>query len=292
MSLKAVFFFQNGLNALVVILESMKVILSRKGFDSKYGGGPSPILPDGSGTMVSLPIPVKNDKFKYSDLNCPGGFKNIGELISELGLHPDHGTCHLDPDIRPLTTRRHRDWLPAFGQCSSALGHLCKSGIGIGDLFLFFGWFKMTELTSYGIRFTRDPFSDWHVIYGYLQVGSIHDVSSGAPIPEWLKYHPHVSAQVSGSNTVFVASPRLSFAPELPGGGTFDYSDKLRLTKPGMSRSRWSLPKSVFRNSKISYHSENSWKPEGYFQSAKIGQEFVVEGSSQVSCWVKSLFER
>ena len=25
----------------------MKVILSRKGFDSEYGGGPSPILPDG-----------------------------------------------------------------------------------------------------------------------------------------------------------------------------------------------------------------------------------------------------
>ena len=33
----------------------MKIILSRKGFDSSYGGYPSPILPDGS--LVSLPIP-------------------------------------------------------------------------------------------------------------------------------------------------------------------------------------------------------------------------------------------
>ena len=33
----------------------MKVIISRKGFDSGYGGMPSPILPDG--TMISMPIP-------------------------------------------------------------------------------------------------------------------------------------------------------------------------------------------------------------------------------------------
>ena len=45
----------------------MKVILSRKGFDSQYGGMPSPILPDG--TMLSLPIPSKDDNIKYSDLN-------------------------------------------------------------------------------------------------------------------------------------------------------------------------------------------------------------------------------
>ncbi len=42
----------------------MKVILSRKGFDSSYGGCPSPILPDG--TLLSLPIP----EMKFSkDLN-------------------------------------------------------------------------------------------------------------------------------------------------------------------------------------------------------------------------------
>lgn len=35
----------------------MKFILSRKGFDSGYGGCASPILPDG--TMLSIPIPVE-----------------------------------------------------------------------------------------------------------------------------------------------------------------------------------------------------------------------------------------
>ena len=41
----------------------MKIILSRKGFDSGYGGCPNPILPDG--TLLSLPIPSRNEKVKY-----------------------------------------------------------------------------------------------------------------------------------------------------------------------------------------------------------------------------------
>ena len=43
----------------------MKIILSRKGFDSKFGGMASPILPDG--TLLSLPIP-SNDDVKFSEL--------------------------------------------------------------------------------------------------------------------------------------------------------------------------------------------------------------------------------
>jgi hypothetical protein len=44
----------------------MKVILSRKGFDSEYGGYPSPILPDGR--MIFLPIPLPDDSACYSSL--------------------------------------------------------------------------------------------------------------------------------------------------------------------------------------------------------------------------------
>ena len=43
----------------------MKVILSRKGFDSSNGGIVSPIFEDGS--MISVPIPSK-DKDQFSDL--------------------------------------------------------------------------------------------------------------------------------------------------------------------------------------------------------------------------------
>lgn len=43
----------------------MKIILSRKGFDSENGGYPSPIMPDGR--LISLPIPSWDDNC-YSDL--------------------------------------------------------------------------------------------------------------------------------------------------------------------------------------------------------------------------------
>jgi len=48
----------------------VKIILSRKGFDSAAGGVPSPILPDGS--LVSLPIPDKASKIAYQDIAAHG----------------------------------------------------------------------------------------------------------------------------------------------------------------------------------------------------------------------------
>lgn len=41
----------------------MRIILSRKGFDSEYGGCASPILPDGK--MISMPIPSESGNCKY-----------------------------------------------------------------------------------------------------------------------------------------------------------------------------------------------------------------------------------
>jgi hypothetical protein len=60
----------------------MKIILSRKGFDSSYGGYPSPILPDGK--MVSLPIPLKDD-LTYSDLEVKAGWTYY-DLMKQLKL--------------------------------------------------------------------------------------------------------------------------------------------------------------------------------------------------------------
>ena len=48
----------------------VKIILSRKGFDSSNGSIPSPILPDG--TLLSLPIPAKFDSISFDDLNYNG----------------------------------------------------------------------------------------------------------------------------------------------------------------------------------------------------------------------------
>ena len=115
----------------------MKVILSRKGFDNQYGGQPSPILPDG--TLLSFPIPEKNEKIKFSEIFYDG--KSYLDIIKELNKSTqikDNYVCHLDPDIRFIKERNIKNWRPLFGQASSALGHLDKQGVGIEDVFLFF----------------------------------------------------------------------------------------------------------------------------------------------------------
>lgn len=59
----------------------MKVILSRKGFDSANGGIPSPILPDG--TLLSLPIPSELDReIKFSDIYY--GEKSYYDIIKRV----------------------------------------------------------------------------------------------------------------------------------------------------------------------------------------------------------------
>jgi hypothetical protein len=60
----------------------MKIILSRKGFDSTSGGVPSPIFEDG--TMISLPIPYKTG-VPYGDIatGLPQ-FDRMGRLVEEL----------------------------------------------------------------------------------------------------------------------------------------------------------------------------------------------------------------
>ena len=80
----------------------MKVILSRKGFDSANGGIASPIFEDG--TMLSFPIPSKDhdkDKIAYEELTCNKILLN--ELLENLGYKGDK-YCHLDPDLD--STRR------------------------------------------------------------------------------------------------------------------------------------------------------------------------------------------
>lgn len=57
----------------------------------------------------------------------------------------------------------------------------------------------------------------------------------------------------------------------------------------GLSRSKWDLP-DCFRKAEISYHGNDSWK-EGYFQSAAIGQEFVVKNNDGIEEWAKSIIK-
>jgi hypothetical protein len=58
----------------------MKLILSRKAFDSAAGGVASPILDDGA--MIPLPIPDKKSPIRYRDIEIAG--ENLGTVTADL----------------------------------------------------------------------------------------------------------------------------------------------------------------------------------------------------------------
>lgn len=258
----------------------MKIILSRKGFDSGSGGIPSPILPDG--TLLSMPIP-SDDLVSYEDLNY--GHKTYSSIIRELSKSFDDANCHLDPDIREMCTARDEQWTAAFGQSDAALTHLNNNGIAVGDIFLFFGWFKQTEYGSDGkLKFVRNA-PDLHIIYGYLQIGEILDNYDKIKEVYW---HPHAGKKYENDklNTIYLPSKNI-LDLNLKGYGIFNYSDELVLTKAGHPRSHWDLPECLL-SKKISYHKESNFKGN-YFQSAMRGQEFVVDVDDDILKWVKNI---
>ena len=143
----------------------MKVVFSRKGFDSASGGIPNPILPDG--TLLSLPIPSPGDNIQYEELFWKGmSYYDIIRSLSPRTRILPTTPCHLDPDLRKEVLSRER-WIPAFGQIGSSLMHLYNQGVDVGDLFLFFGWYRQTELHNGQLRFVPNA-PDLHIIYGYL----------------------------------------------------------------------------------------------------------------------------
>jgi hypothetical protein len=118
----------------------MKIILSRKGFDSASGGCPNPIFPDGS--MLALPIPDRDATVRYQDLVWRG--RKLGELVPKMagGKPRAHYGAHLDPDLDQAMRPRAPDWRPVFGQVGPAQGHLRNDGVAVGDVFVFFGLFR------------------------------------------------------------------------------------------------------------------------------------------------------
>lgn len=264
----------------------MKLILSRKGFDSSSGGCPSPIFPDG--TLYSLPIPHCQSEITYGDLRH--GDTNIGEVVADL-TRDRFGTdapAHLDPDINHAAYPRQQGWRPLFGQSGAAQGHLKKQGIQSGDLFLFFGLFRKVEKTSGGWCFVKDA-PQQHILWGWLQIGEIHKVDE---IPKdelpWAQYHPHrhPTREKDPNNTLYVASEALNFGDGaiVPGAGCFlKFHERLVLTNPeGSGVTDWRLPRCFYPDggkTPLSYYGKCHWTPDdkyAYVQRTGPGQEFVL----------------
>jgi len=282
----------------------MKLILSRKGFDSGSGGCPSPVFPDG--IMFSLPIPDKNSGIRYSSLTCGG--MNLGQLIVDLtGNEKRHGHfVHLDPDLDRDALPREAGWRPLLGQAGAAQGHLDKQKVGVGDLFLFFGLYQPVAKVGGKWRFDKKARRE-HVLWGWLQIGDIHRVRHLREGElDWVEYHPHLQHRDRSNNTLYLAADKLRINGrklDTSGAGIFPhYHERLVLTapKPNRNASDWRLPSSFFPTSgkaPLTYFPKpEQWRRSEDGEHCLVGrrgpgQEFVldIDHYPGVTGWLENL---
>ena len=281
--------------------------LSKKGFDNSNGGGPSPILRDGR--MVSLPIPeprardgvvaatfssIFHDGAGYYDLMTRLGYSR---LKRPLGKRSEYiplliGTAtHLDPDLVREARARHPEWRGMFGQVDGPQTHLANQGVGVGSLFLFWGWFER-ETT---LAFHRSE--GFSAIYGYLEVDKVFYVGRDV-IPPSGPYHPHFDPLYPRQrNCVYLARRTLSWNPKKPGWGVFNYDPRLRLSIEGRGRSEWSLPGCFHPDEacELSYNTDRElWGDPGNLTTLRIparGQEFVCRLATDIEAWARKLID-
>ena len=133
-------------------------------------------------------------QLKYEDVNIPVHIKDYFvknnvqiETYGDLSLHllcnypilykkkwysidvPLY--CLEDPDLIEDVLQRENseNWRPTLGQNEAAQGHLNNKGVGSGDLFLFFGWFRHIIINNDKLCYNSSE-PDKHLIFGYLQI--------------------------------------------------------------------------------------------------------------------------
>ena len=265
----------------------MKLILSRKGFDSSAGGAPSPIFPDGR--MVSLPIPDKHSMVTYEEISYEG--RSLGKLVTDLTKNRirAHYRAHIDPDLTADNLPRSPGWRPIFGQTGQAQCHLRNNKVGQGDLFLFFGLFRQVEMVNGAYKWVRNA-RPRHVIWGWLQVAEVLKFGEDWPHEyKWAKYHPHFNRESDPNNVVYIGRRYLQIPGQtgrVPGAGTFmQFACTRQLTAAHATKpSEWDLPGWFYpidSRKSLTYHSDlKRWRKRGdrtTLESVARGQEFVLD---------------
>ncbi len=269
---------------------ALKVVFSRKGFDSSAGGCPSPII---DGRPVSLPIPMsKPSPTRYSDMAGP-----VAELVRDL-TRDRLGVaswCHLDPDIAMESLPRAHGWRGALGQASSSQSHLERQGLAPGDLFVFWGLFQEAEFRGARWRFVGRA---EHRIWGWLQAGEIIDLGLDGSFAleerPWLHAHPHLRPYSTRKNTLYVASDDLvldGVKTGLPGSGVL--AAGYRLSAGGPLKSVWAIPdwlNPLKGGCGMTYHPLARWGQDGTLRSAARGQEFVARPEGRTAwMWLRAV---
>ncbi len=250
------------------------LVISRKGFDATSGGRASPIFANGD--IFSVPIPQKKQSpSRYRELQ----FNDISgrEILNFIGAKSisDDDFFHNDPQLSGQKG--------IFGQAGGSQGELENFGVGRGDLFLFFGWFKRYH--------QRGP--DLHHLFGWLQIEKI--IKGNSEITNFLSEnelsHPHSTTDITQfkNNTIYIASKNLTFSDsvrDITGHGLFKKTaESLVLTEKGNTRSRWKFPKKYFTDTKNLFRNRLKWKDEEkcLVNCSGVGQEYILNAQDNPS---------
>lgn len=223
----------------------MKIVFSRKGFDSGTGGFPSPII---DGRPISLPIPTQRRSVTtYDDLG-------LGDIVERVtgGRLTRANLCHHDPMFQGGQC--------ALGQTGAAQAHLHKNGVTVGDVFLFFGLFADAD--------RRDRH---HRIFGYLEVQSVHAIGTKPVASDqprgFSKRHPHTIGEWNSNNTIYVGLGCVATTA----------TPTLRLSVRGEQVSRWRIPQWLHAAG-LTYHGRpERWRDKATLTVVGRGQEFISD---------------
>ncbi len=237
----------------------MRIIFSRKGFDSAAGKAPSPII---NGRPFSLPIPTSwRSETTYEILG-------LGEIVENAsnGRIARNKLCHEDPMFSGKRC--------AFGQTGSAQSHLRNQGVAIGDVFLFFGLFS-DEITN----------EKHHRVFGYQKVEKIHELGTHPTEDDqpvgFPSRHPHTLGEWNNNNTLYLGE----------GATCMTASKELRLTQDGGPISTWKIPHWLFKTG-LSFHGKKErWIAPDTLNLVARGQEFVCDigTSHEPATWLDKM---
>ena len=221
------------------------MVLSRKGFDTSAGGGPSPVV---EGRPISLPIPASGGLSRTTY-----GALGLGEHVAAAsrGKLGAGDLCHHDP----MFLRGGRAML---GQCGAAQTHLARQGVGVGDMFVFFGLFR------------EEGAKPHHRIFGYLAVEEVVALADADParIAELARRGmPHAIGMHAANDTVYLGTGQIARRA----------GETLRLTVPEGPPSLWRVPHWLQEMGLSYHHRPGRWQDEGRLQSVARGQEFVCD---------------
>ncbi len=189
----------------------MKVIFSRKGFDSSYGGFPSIILPkEMDYKMISFPIPETNPKCEVIEANnlfytLGNGRKlSLEEIFKQLKIIDNINIPEFSQNRKVIVPRRKgMEWdynsekhrtvfhydpqvpkigydYAAFGQSGAAATHLLSKEISCGDVFLFFGTFLKTFLNDDNDISYDSRMHEIQAIWGYMIIDDVFHIKPDA----------------------------------------------------------------------------------------------------------------